>query len=215
MAKSNKLQNVKAIKQMLEGTHKFQTRKTHGYSDSKSTADRNKKRAVGDVWEEKIGTTLYRIEQFEGFRTKRPAASQTAEIREYLNSYPNCQKDCCKTTFNHMDAKMKKAHGMCYDCVIDMEHKLRVEGKFEDYEKERIHASALSWLKDAEQDVDALKKTFTQASEFVTNADGLTESWAAQMTTEEFEEKVEKQFEKFKAEFLANINKDKKEDEIN
>ena len=109
---------------------------------------------------------------------------------------------------------MKKAHGMCYDCVIDMEHKLRVEGKFEEYEKERIHASALSWLKDAEQDVDALKKAFTQASEFVTNADGLTESWAAQMTTEEFEEKVEKQFEKFKAEFLANINKDKEEDEI-
>ena len=28
MAKSNKLQNVKAIKQMPEGTHKFQTRKT-------------------------------------------------------------------------------------------------------------------------------------------------------------------------------------------
>ena len=35
------------------------------------------------------------------------------------------------------------------------------------------------------------------------------------MTKEEFEEKVEAQFSKFKEEFLANINKDKKENETN
>ena len=215
MAKSNKLQNVKAIKQMLDGTHKFQTRKTHGYSDAEHAAKQNKQREVGDIWEEKIGNTLYRIEQKNGFRVKRPANSLTSEIREYLKSYPNCRKDCCKTTFNHMDAKMKKIHGMCYDCVIDMEHQLRVEGKYQEYEKEKIHASAMSWLKDAEQDVEALKKTFTEAQQYVTNADGLTETWAAQMTKEEFEEKVETQFAKFKEEFLANMNKDKKEDEAN
>ena len=215
MAKSKKLQNVKAIKQMLDGTHKFQTRKTHGYSDAAHSAKQNKKHEVGDIWEEKIGNTLYRIEQKNGYRIKKPANSITEEIRDYLNSYPNCKKECCKTTYNHLDAKMKKSHGMCYDCVIDMEHQLRVEGKFEEYEKERIHASALSWLKDAEQDVETLKKTFTEAQSYVTNADGLTESWAARMTTEEFEEQVEMQFAKFKEDFLANINKDKKEDEIN
>ncbi len=26
---------------------------------------------------------------------------------------------------------------MCYDCVIEMEHKLRVTGKYEEYEKKR------------------------------------------------------------------------------
>ena len=215
MAKSKKLQNVKAVKQMLDGTHKFQTRKTHGYSDAKHQADQNQKREVGDVWEEKIGNTLYRIEQKNGFRVERPANSITSEIKDYLQSYPNCRKDCCKTNFNHLDTKMKKIHGMCYDCVIEMEHQLRVEGNFEEYEKKRIHANALAWIKDAEQDVKALKKAFTEAQEYVTNADGLTETWAAQMTNEEFEEKVETQFAKFKEEFLANMNKDKKENEAN
>ena len=35
---SKKLQNVKAIQQMLEGNHKFQTKKTVGFSDAKDAA---------------------------------------------------------------------------------------------------------------------------------------------------------------------------------
>ena len=63
MAKSNKLQNIKAIKEMLAGTHKFQTKKTIGFSDAKESAEKNKKRNIGDIWEEKIGDTVYLIEQ--------------------------------------------------------------------------------------------------------------------------------------------------------
>ena len=36
--KNNKLQNVKAVKEMINGTHKFQTKKTTGFSDAESTA---------------------------------------------------------------------------------------------------------------------------------------------------------------------------------
>ena len=35
---SKKLQNVKAIQQMLDGTHKFQTKKSIGFSDTKEAA---------------------------------------------------------------------------------------------------------------------------------------------------------------------------------
>ena len=38
MAKKNKLQNIKAIQQMIDGTHKFQTKKSIGFSDAESTA---------------------------------------------------------------------------------------------------------------------------------------------------------------------------------
>ena len=55
-----------------------------------------------------------------------------------------------------------------------------------------------------------LKKAYTEASTIVTNADGLTETWAAKMTPEEFEEKVEEQFNEFKKEFLENLNKEEK-----
>ena len=213
MAKSKKLQNIKAIKQMLAGTHKFQTKKTHGYSDAKATANRNQKREVGDTWEEDSGNgIIYLVEQKNGFRIRKPKNSVADNIREYLNSYPNCRKDCKTTSHNHLDKKMRLSHGMCYDCVIQMEHELRQNGKYKEYEKDRIHSNALSWLKDAEQDVQALKLAFTEAQQYVTNADGLTETWAAQMTKEEFEEKVEKQFEEFKTKFLEQI-KGKQENE--
>ena len=203
MAKSNKLQNIKAVKEMIAGTHKFQTKKTTGFSDAKEQAEKNKKREVGDVWEEKIGNTIYLIEQKNGFRVKKPKNSVSAEVRKYLNSYPNCKKDCCKTSYNHLDEKMRIIHGMCFDCVIEMEHELRKQGKYEEYEQNKIKRNAESWIKKAEQDVEMLKKAYTESQQFVTNSDGLVETWAAQMTPEEFEEKVEKQFAEFKEKFLV------------
>ena len=40
MGKTNKLQNIKALEQMLDGTHKFQTKKTIGFSDADATQKR-------------------------------------------------------------------------------------------------------------------------------------------------------------------------------
>ena len=45
---SNKLQNIKAVKELLTGAHKSQTRKTSGFTKTKEAT----KRAVGDVWTE-------------------------------------------------------------------------------------------------------------------------------------------------------------------
>src|SRR6056300_290737 len=94
---ANKLQNIKAIQKMLDGTHAFQTRKTHGFTDAKQKAEKNKRREIGEIWEEKIGNTIYQIEQQDGFRVKKPKNSIAEEVRTYLNSYPNCKKDCCKS----------------------------------------------------------------------------------------------------------------------
>jgi leucyl aminopeptidase len=209
---SKKLQNIKAVKQMIAGTHKFQTKKTHGFTDAKQKAEKNQKRAVGDIWEEKIGNTIYTIEQKEGFRVKRPKNAVAQEVRQYLNSYPNCRKECCKTSYNHLDKKMRRIHGMCYDCVIEMEHELRKQGKYEEYEQEKIRNNKLAWLKKAEEDVKALKKAYTESQQYVTNSDGLMETWAAQMTPEEFEEKVQKEFDEFKLKFLENMDKGNNDD---
>ena len=206
MAKSNKLQNIKAVKEMIAGTHKFQTKKTIGFTDAKQKAEKNKKREIGDIWEEDINGTIYTIEQQNGFRVKKPKNSVAAEVRNYLKSYPNCQKNCCKTSYNHLDKKMQLIHGMCFDCVIEMEHELRKQGKYEEYEQKKIQANAAAWIQKAEQDVEMLKKAYTESQQYVTNSDGLMETWAAQMTPEEFEEKVEKQFEEFKKEFLSKLN---------
>ena len=110
---AKKLQNIKAIQKMLDGTHAFQTKKSIGFTDAKQKANKNKKREIGEIWEEKIGNVVYTIEQRNGFRVKKPKNSVAEEVRKYLNTYPNCRESCCKTEFGPVDEKMRTIH----ECV--------------------------------------------------------------------------------------------------
>ena len=51
-----------------------------------------------------------------------------------------------------------------------------------------------------------LREVYTEASKQVINGKGDTESWAAQMTPEEFEEKVINGFEEYKQNFLNKLD---------
>lgn len=216
---SKKLQNIKAIKQMIDGSHKFQTKKTIGFSDAEETAEKNRKHNIGDVWEETDSVTgiTYVIEQRDGFRIKKTKSSDVLQsVREELRSFPNCRKETCTCLGKHpLDIKMQKIHGMCFDCVIEMEHELKKEGKYEEYEQNKVRENALAWLRSAERDVEMLKEAYTQASSFVTNSDGETEHWSAKMTPEEFKEQIEDQFAKFKENFLKRVNGETEQDENN
>lgn len=206
---SNKLQNIKAINQMLDGTHKFQTNKTVGFSDAQDAAKRSERHEVGDVWEETDTQGItYVVEQKDGFRIRKTKNSEIFQsIREEIRSFPNCKKDVCTCTGTHMlDQKMRTVHGMCFDCVIEMEHEMRKDGTFDEYAKNKVRENALAWLHDAERDVELLKQAYTQATQFVTNGEGETESWSAKMTPSEFEETIQKEFDKFKENFLNKLN---------
>ena len=63
---AKKLQNIKAIKQMLDGTHKFQTKQQVGY-----TAPAKEKRKVGETWTETdpITGVQRKYVQREGYRS--------------------------------------------------------------------------------------------------------------------------------------------------
>jgi hypothetical protein len=206
---SNKLQNVKAIQQMLDGTHKFQTKKTVGFSDAKDSAKKSEHHDVGDVWEETDGSgVVYVVEQRDGFRIRKTKNSDVFQsIREELRAFPNCKKETCTCLGSHpLDIKMRGIHGMCFDCVIEMEHEMKKDGTFDEYARNKVRENALAWLQDAERDVELLKQAYTQAANFVSNAEGETETWAAKMTPEEFEETVQKEFDKFKENFLNKLN---------
>jgi hemerythrin-like domain-containing protein len=110
---------------------------------------------------------------------------------------------------------MRKIHGMCFDCVIEMEHELKKAGKYDEYEQNKIRENALAWLRDAERDVELLKQAYTQVQQFVSNSEGQVEHWSAKMTAEEFENTIQKQFEEFKTKFLEKLNKENKQDENN
>jgi hypothetical protein len=207
---SKKLQNVKAVQQMLDGSHKFQTKKTVGFSDSEKTAKINERHGIGDVWEETDASSgiTYIIEQREGFRIKKTKNSEALQsLREEIRSFPNCRKDVCTCLGTHrLDKKMQTLHGMCFDCTIEMEHELKTAGKFEEYEQSKIRENKLAWLAAAERDVEMLREAYTQASQFVTNSEGEKENWSARMTPDEFNETIQKQFDIFKEKFLNNLD---------
>ena len=211
MAKKNKLQNIKAIEQMIDGSHKFQTKKTVGFSDAKSAAEKASKRKIGDVWEEvdPITGAVAIVEQKDGFRIRKTKNSDTMQsVRDYLRTFPTCQKDTCTCIKpSHLDEKMRKVNGMCYDCTIEFEHELKNNGEFETYAREKVRNNALSWLDQAEQEVEILKKAYTEVSKVVINGDGLTENVEAKMTPEEFESTIEENFKLFKADFLKKLDK--------
>ena len=172
----SKLQNIKAIKQMLDGTHRTQTRKSFHYGDADQTAEKNKKREIGDIWTETDPVTgnVTTWEQKDGFRVKH---SKLQEVRDYLHTFKNCPKEKCTCISpTHVDNKMKIFHGMCLDCVIDFEHKLRIQGKYEAYEKEKIGENIRAFFKDADKEVEVIKRALENKLTFM-NGDGTSETW--------------------------------------
>jgi hypothetical protein len=107
------------------------------------------------------------------------------------------------------DLKMKAIHGMCLNCVVEMEHKLKLEGKYEEYERTKLLANAEAWLKQAEVEKDILKTTLKAS--FV-NEDGSIEEWAEGMTEAELDKKIEKDFKKFKKDFIGKLKNEQKTD---
>ena len=197
----SKLKNIKAVKEMLDGKHKTQTKKTISFTDKVFV-----KREVGETWTDDIGQ---KWEQRKGYKVK---VGKLSKLRTELREFPNCNKEsgsCTCTEPGTADLKMKAIHGMCLNCVVEMEHKLKLEGKYEEYEKKKLLANAEAWLKQAEIEKEVLKSTLKAS--FI-NEDGSIEEWAEGMTPEELEEKLDNDFETFKKTFIGKLKNEQTTD---
>jgi len=187
-----KLQNVKAVKEMLAGTHKTQTKTIISFENKDYV-----RREVGEQWSDEFGNQW---EQKKGYKVKLGKLSET---RKEVSKFTNCSKEICTcTTPSQADKKMMMYHGMCLDCVISMEHTLTIEGKYKEYERNKILENAKAWLKQAEIEKEILK-TGLKAQYIL--EDGRVEEWEGGMTSEELESKIDVEFEKFKTEFIAKL----------
>jgi ribosomal protein L37AE/L43A len=195
---ATKLRNIEAIRKMLDGTHRTQNKTTVGFSDADKVAKQNTKRTPGEVWTE----NGEEWEQRDGFKIKK---GKMDEIRQLIaNKMPTECPKCNNPMTKRLDEKFWKLEKHCFDCQVDFEHNLRVEGKYEAYEKERMLKNAEAWLKDAEQEAKELIESFRNPANF-TNVDGTTEQWNGGMTAEEIANKIEKEFELFKQNFINEL----------
>jgi ribosomal protein L37AE/L43A len=192
-----KLRNNEAVRRMLDGTHRTQTKNTLSFS---GTDNKDEVHFVGEVWKDKDGIEW---EQRAGFKIKK---GKLDEIRNKLaeKHLPSHCPSCKQPMKKKLDAKFWKLEGRCLDCQIDFEHQLRIEGKFEKYENDRILKNAEAWLKEAEQESKELANVFRNPLQFA-GADGVFENWSGGLTGEEIASKIEEEFELFKENFIKKL----------
>ena len=76
-------------------------------------------------------------------------------------------KKCDKLMKKRLDDKMWGLFGHCFDCQSKFENKLRIEGKFEEWQEEKVRQNKISWLKDQIQAIEEWKDI--EAPEFFNN----------------------------------------------
>jgi len=123
----------------------------------------------GDIWDEngKQWTIKNGIKQ---------TVTRFDKLKESIHLPLTCPK-CNKAMKNHyLNKKMWPIHKICFDCVIDMETKLKREGKYEEYAHNLIKQGVKVHIKDLEDVL--LELALTESNEgFVTEA-GDIEKWA-------------------------------------
>jgi hypothetical protein len=193
-----KIDSIDDVKKLLNNQHESQNNIQVGYNGEIVDTPVRK---VGDKWTDSDGNEW---EQKEGYSMKLGKEWQQ-ELHSYLNTFPKCSKEVCTCTMpKKIDEKMKKIHGMCLDCVVEMEHKIRLEGKWEEYERQKVKENALAWLSEAEKDKNLIAEELSKV-EFA-NSFGDSEKWSSGITKEQILQKIEDEFQKFREDFISKLD---------
>jgi hypothetical protein len=130
--KEFKRKDVERMRNLIKGNVNESAELQVGYTTKKED------RKEGDIWEEggKKWTVKDGIKQTY---TKLDKIKKEAILPLFC---PNCGS----LMKNRFDSKMYKLHKKCLDCVVKMEHKLRIEGKYDEYEKNMIANNAKDYV---------------------------------------------------------------------
>lgn len=159
LKKEFKKSDVDRVRNLIKKDFNSSTKLQVGY---KKTSKRYKE---GDIWEDdgKKWTIKNGLKQNI---TKLDSAKKAVRI-------PLVCPVCGKPMKHHLDKKMYKIHGFCFDCTVKMEHKLRIAGLYKKYEKRMMEGNLRSFISDIEQWAE---DAVNMSSNFVTEA-GDIEEW--------------------------------------
>ena len=113
--------DVERLRNLMQGKYGKKTRSSVGFTNKQEFHNE------GDIWESDGRTWTIK----DGIRqniTKLDKAKK-AHVLPLL-----CPK-CKKVMKNRNDKPFYNIHKMCFNCVIDFEHELRKEGKWEEYQR--------------------------------------------------------------------------------
>ena len=204
------LKNYEVLKKFLDGTHRTQTKTVVGYEAKKDV----QKREVGEIWEETLSNgTVIEWEQKKGYRVKRPKNLKSLlELRSTLYEYTNCFEDCEKKStkkYSRYDQEVCTIHNMCLDCLSRVETQLKIEGTFDEYERQKKLQSLQDLFRDAEKEKEVIKNAL-QSIEYI-NEDGSREKWDIESKSA-FLNKIDTDFEELKNSLIEPLLKSPKKE---
>lgn len=145
------MSNIDVVKKYLAGERPYLT-------ISYNQSERDKYRKEGDEWTAD-GKQYKRIDG----KTVTLTQSQGDIIREAIGKTFDCK--ICGLRWNlsnHIDRKFLSRTGCCQDCLIEHETKLRIVGIYDDYERYKLAAYELGYLKTNQDRLLEVIKYFTE-----------------------------------------------------
>jgi hypothetical protein len=100
-----------------------------------------------------------------------------------------------------LDAKMYKIHKTCFDCVVEMEAKLKREGKYEEYERKMMIDNAKDMVDDYETYL--LEAINTSNTQYVSEK-GEVERWKGGIDKEKLTKEIKEAVLEFKEKLEKN-----------
>jgi len=206
----NKLQNVKAIKQMLAGEHRTQTRKSIYTGKEKKEIPSNDiietfENGKPKIWIETDSKGFRtRVTQHDGFKSREPENSILKTIQDILKVPEKCP-ECGKNMRDHeksLNFKFYFKRKKCFECVLKEESKIKQQGPeaWKEYEKKIMLSNAEAWFNQADKEVEVLK---TQIKETTwENADGER----GEVDISSFIERVDDDYKKLKEDIRGSFD---------
>ena len=149
--------------------------------------------------------------QMEDLEEKKKREDEIRADRERRNSRMDALKEaktpwfcpeCDKVMNKRLDDKMYRLHNQCFDCQIKFEGKLRAEGKYDEWEEERVLNNQLSYIKDQIESIEDWKEETSKPFE-VFDQVGIKD---IELETEKWSDNKE-QVEEMSKEALKELNK--------
>jgi len=159
---------------------------------SKEAERQNK--ALKDLMSGKEHQKEYIQVGYEGKQENLGGETRKSELTDTMASVrmPWFCPRCDKAMKKKLDDKFWRTQGHCFDCQIEIENRMRIEGTFEEYAKTKMLENQKAYLKDMEQSLDDFEKTGGKKEWFnqvgVNNPELEAEKW--EMGEKEFEKTI-------------------------
>ena len=140
LKKEFKESDVQRARNLVNKDFTKKTKLQSGYQKS------YKRYEEGDIWEES-GKTWTIKNGLKQNITKLDAAKKAVRI-------PLTCPKCAGPMKQHLAKKMFRIHGVCFDCVINMEADLQKAGLYDEYEKNMMQGNVRAFAKDIQEWVD-------------------------------------------------------------